>query len=402
MNQNYFESNSNCSGFNQPLQYPIDQSPPQEMSIQDMELQKQQYLEEMQSISNQIQIIDYRNERIDIRYRMECEIKIDELKGKFNGMSIEINKKKELRQLEQAANLSTYTTEPSRRFKSFYDDYDYEESTIPLNEIVSQIPPSIAIMPVLPIMEPEDSLIMGDENLSTIPEKELDKVRKSSVEDLVPIPSESEDTFDSDSKCDLPFCDNHVTFFNPLFNDNDDFTSSDDELLLEEDVPKENFKIYSNPLFEFDDEYISSDVNPLFNEILKDIESEDSYVSKLDEPDLLVTPLSKLNEDECFDSRGDFILEEIKACLTSDSIPPGIDDDDFDPEGDILLLEKLLNDDPSSPLPLKEFNFEELKVIKFDVSMDFKDDYYDLKGDIIYLKSLLIKDTIPNLHPGCF
>ncbi|GKD89357.1 reverse transcriptase domain-containing protein [Tanacetum coccineum] len=35
---------------------------------------------------------------------------------------------------------------------------------------------------------------------------------------------------------------------------------------------------------------------------------------------------------------GDFILEEIKACLTKDSIPPGIDDDDFDPEGDLLLL----------------------------------------------------------------
>ncbi|GKG28449.1 hypothetical protein Tco_0406776, partial [Tanacetum coccineum] len=49
---------------------------------------------------------------------------------------------------------------------------------------------------------------------------------------------------------------------------------------------------------------------------------------------------------------GDFILEEIEACLTNDSIPPGIDDDNFDPKGDLLLLEKLLNDDPSSPLPL--------------------------------------------------
>ncbi|GJR42892.1 reverse transcriptase domain-containing protein [Tanacetum coccineum] len=47
---------------------------------------------------------------------------------------------------------------------------------------------------------------------------------------------------------------------------------------------------------------------------------------------------------------GDFILEEIEACLTNDSIPSGIDDDNFDPEGDLLLLEKLLNDDPSSPL----------------------------------------------------
>ncbi|GJW77364.1 hypothetical protein Tco_0139046 [Tanacetum coccineum] len=35
---------------------------------------------------------------------------------------------------------------------------------------------------------------------------------------------------------------------------------------------------------------------------------------------------------------GDFILEEIEACLSSDSIPPGIDDANFDPEGDICLL----------------------------------------------------------------
>ncbi|GKA50286.1 hypothetical protein Tco_0743359, partial [Tanacetum coccineum] len=139
-NQNLYEPNlcynSNYSGFDRPSQYPIDQSPPQEMSIQDMELQKQQYLDEMQSISNQIQIKDYHNERIDIHYRRECEIKIDELKAKFNKMSIEINKltkEKELRQREQVVNLST--PEPSRCFNSiYYDDNDDEESTIPLSE----------------------------------------------------------------------------------------------------------------------------------------------------------------------------------------------------------------------------------------------------------------------------
>ncbi|GJV92003.1 hypothetical protein Tco_1539816 [Tanacetum coccineum] len=67
-----------------------------------------------------------------------------------------------LNQQEQAANVSIYTPEPSRRFNFIYDDDDDdEESTIPLNEIISQIPPSIAIAPVLPTMEPEDSLIMG-------------------------------------------------------------------------------------------------------------------------------------------------------------------------------------------------------------------------------------------------
>ncbi|GKF86367.1 hypothetical protein Tco_0254194, partial [Tanacetum coccineum] len=64
---------------------------------------------------------------------------------------------------------------------------------------------------------------------------------------------------------------------------------------------------------------------------------------------------------------GDFILEETEASLTSDSIPPEIDDVDFDLEVDILLLEKLLNDDPSSPLPLNKLNFEELKIIKYSI-----------------------------------
>ncbi|GKE93590.1 hypothetical protein Tco_1574685 [Tanacetum coccineum] len=209
MNQNYFKPD--YSSFDQPSQYSIDhqlpiinqewisklnkeiikslqsmfeefrerhqaaninQSPPREMSLHEMDDLKQHYLDEMKSLSNDLGIKDYRNDKIDIRFRRECEDMIDELKGKFNGMSIEINKKKELQYLEQVANLSTY---PSQRFKSFcYDDDDkddYEESTIHLNEIISQLPQSIAITPVLPTMEPEDSLIMGDEHLSTIPKK---------------------------------------------------------------------------------------------------------------------------------------------------------------------------------------------------------------------------------------
>ncbi|GJT13248.1 reverse transcriptase domain-containing protein [Tanacetum coccineum] len=61
---------------------------------------------------------------------------------------------------------------------------------------------------------------------------------------------------------------------------------------------------------------------------------------------------------------GDFILEEIEACLTSKSIPPRIDDADFDPKEDLLTLERLLNSDPSSTLPLEEQKFEELKTVE--------------------------------------
>nr|GFD21356.1 hypothetical protein [Tanacetum cinerariifolium] len=150
----------------------------------------------------------------------------------------------------------------SRCFNSLcYDDDDYAESTIPLNEIISQIPSSIAIISVLLTKDPEDSLIMGNEELSTIPEKESDEFIKSSVEDLVPIPSD------------------------------------DDESISDKEVPEDKVKIYSNPLFKFDDEYISSDVNPLFDEVLENIENKDLYYSNLDEPDLLVTPLSNANED---------------------------------------------------------------------------------------------------------
>ncbi|GJX10935.1 hypothetical protein Tco_0200794 [Tanacetum coccineum] len=264
-----------------------------------------------------------------------------------------------LRQQEQAANLSTHTNEPSRRFDFIYDDDDDdEERTIPLNEIISQLPPSIAITPVLPTMKPEDSLIMRDENLSTFAEREPDEFIKSSVEDLIPILSKSEDTSDNDSECDFPFCDdsspldvlggNFVIFSNPLFDANDDFTLSDDVSFLEEDVPEENFKTYSNPLFEFDEEYISSDINPFYNEVLKDIKNKDSDVSNLDEPALLVTPLSNANEDECFDPGGD--IDEINA----------------------------------------------------DVSTEIDNSYHDSEGDIINLKSLLTNDIIPNLLPEVF
>nr|GEW17863.1 reverse transcriptase domain-containing protein [Tanacetum cinerariifolium] len=51
------------------------------------------------------------------------------------------------------------------------------------------------------------------------------------------------------------------------------------------------------------------------------------------------------------------MLVEIKACITSESIPSGIDNTDLDLEGDIRLQEELLNNDPSlSPLLPKELN----------------------------------------------
>ncbi|GKB63973.1 hypothetical protein Tco_0920159, partial [Tanacetum coccineum] len=323
-------------------------------------------------------IKDYRNEKIDIRYRRECEIKIDELKGNFNKISIEIIKKEKERR-EQAAYVSTHNSQSLSRRSFCYDDdddYDDEESSIPLRDIISKLPLSIAITPDLPIEEPEDSFIIGDEHLNTIPEKESDEFIKSSVEDLVLIPSESEDTSESDSDYDLPSCDDFspindyeeksLTFSNPLFDSNDDFTSSDDESLSDEDVSEDNVKIYSNPLFEFDDEYIFSDINPLFDEVLEDIKCKVSYDSNLDESTFLVTPLSDSNEDECFTpSDGvELLLHRDPSTPTisvvsilegyTDEPPLKENDDLFDLESKGNEWKKILYDAPIDDLMTKD------------------------------------------------
>ncbi|GKA61818.1 hypothetical protein Tco_0761337, partial [Tanacetum coccineum] len=59
----------------------------------------------------------------------------------------------------------------------------------------------------------------------------------------------------------------------------------------------------------------------------------------------------------------EFILEEIEAYLKDDSILPEIDHADCDPEEDICLIEKLLNNDPFQlpPMDLKQSEVTEAK-----------------------------------------
>ncbi|GKB94336.1 reverse transcriptase domain-containing protein [Tanacetum coccineum] len=57
----------------------------------------------------------------------------------------------------------------------------------------------------------------------------------------------------------------------------------------------------------------------------------------------------------------DFILEEIEAELSDTSYKSGIDDAECDPEKDILLLEAILNSEPSSPLPNHANYFPEVR-----------------------------------------
>nr|GFB67974.1 hypothetical protein [Tanacetum cinerariifolium] len=80
---------------------------------------------------------------------------------------------------------------------------------------------------------------MGYEHLSITPETESDEVTESNAENLLPIPSECEVTLEDEIECDMPAKDDcsqfFTTFSNPLFKDNDNFDSSDDESLPDED-----------------------------------------------------------------------------------------------------------------------------------------------------------------------
>ncbi|GJS39035.1 hypothetical protein Tco_0564078 [Tanacetum coccineum] len=176
---------------------------------------------------------------------------------------------------------------------------------------------------------------MGDEHLSTIPETESDEVIKSSVENLVPIPSESKDFSDNESECDVPVCDESsptfTTFSNPLFDSNDNFTSRDDKSLSNEDVPIENFKIYSNPLFE-DEEIISTKIDPHHFNVESDL------LESLLNRDISMVSYPKI----------DSLLEEFSGELAHiDLVPPGINKADFDPKEEIRLVENLSYDNSS-------------------------------------------------------
>ncbi|GJW84281.1 hypothetical protein Tco_0157426 [Tanacetum coccineum] len=163
-----------------------------------------------------------------------------------------------------------------------YDDDDDEESSIPSKDIIiSGLPPCVAITPVLSTEEPVDSLIMEDEHLDTILATESDEVIKSSVEILVPIPSESEGI--PDKMCDVPFHDNSPPLdiskdqFEDFSDSNDDSTSIDDDSFSIDDI---DYVEASPP----DSELVSL-------EEVKDFHTEDGEI----EDDILREKLSKIN-----------------------------------------------------------------------------------------------------------
>ncbi|GKE17608.1 hypothetical protein Tco_1425185 [Tanacetum coccineum] len=209
----------------------------------------------------------------------------------------------------------------------YYNDDNDEESSIPLRDIIIfELPPCISITPVLLTEELVDSLIMEDKHLDTIPATESDEVIKSSVEDLVHTPSESDGI--SESECDLPVC--------------DDSSPKKDEVLDD---------IISIP---------PGNGNDHFN-------AESSLIE------------SVLNRDNVISSpKIDFLLEEFAGELALIApIPPGIVEADFDPKGDIRFIENLMYDN-SFPRPPETLKDDSETVI------DSNNDYSSSDNDSLY------------------
>ncbi|GJV54700.1 hypothetical protein Tco_1455705 [Tanacetum coccineum] len=225
---------------------------------------------------------------------------------------------------EQVVNLDTYTPEPLqyRNIPICYDDDD-DEYSFATQEYLKKF--SFVITPDLP---KSDSLIMEDEHLDTIPETKSDELIKSSVEDLVHTPSESDGI--SEGECDLSVY--------------DDSSPKKDEVLDD---------IISIP---------PRNGNDHFNVESSPIESV-------------------LNRDNVISSpKIDLLIEEFAGELALIApIPSGIVEADLDLKGDIRFIEHLMYDN-SFPRPLETLKDDSETVIDSnnDYSLSDDDSYKDI------------------------
>nr|GEV00867.1 hypothetical protein [Tanacetum cinerariifolium] len=233
-----------------------------------------------------------------------------------------IEKKHEEKQIkeEQAAN-ARYSKIPI----CYDDDDDYNSAIIP--------------------NEPVDYLSMRDEHLNTISATESNEFIKSSVENLVLNPSESE----GKSECDMPAYEAFTTFSNVLFDVDYDFYSSDDQSFSDEDI---------DSLFdEFAGEHTLLKSIPLGIDETDCYPEEETYFTKRllydnsspRPPEEILFANSNADIESFCPSLilikdSDSLMEEIDLYFTlddpmpagielDDPMPAGIEEDDYDSEG---------------------------------------------------------------------
>ncbi|GJU39655.1 hypothetical protein Tco_1192612 [Tanacetum coccineum] len=255
--------------------------------------------------------------------------------------------------------LAEYIKLPSwNLLTSSYNDDDDEESSIPLRDIImSELPP---------------------------------------VENLVQNPSESEDECECDvPDCDDSQTTNFSTFSNPLFNDS---ISSDDESSLEEVIHEISFKTYSNPLFDLDEEIISSDFNLIHNEVLDSAPKNDRSYTESYLPESLLNQDTLMASSPKVDSTLDEFAGELKTIspgivnreheeyisllerlLYDNSSPRPLEDFHVNPN---TIIESL----PTFPIPVEDSDSLRKEIDIFpgpddSIPPGIESDDYDSEGD---------------------
>nr|GEU29560.1 hypothetical protein [Tanacetum cinerariifolium] len=264
-----------------------------------------------------------------------------------------VQKKQEEKQLEE----ERVAEAQNWKLLVCYDDDDDEEISNSLEDnIISQFSPCSAITPNEPVLsteEPDNSLSMGDEHLDTILATELDEVIKSSVENLIPIPSESEG---------IP---EHKYQFEDLSDSNDDFSSTDDDSFSIDKIdyveasPPDS-ELVSSKVMEIvipevggvDDDILLTIKDDILREILLNVNHLFAKIEALnDNPIPFYDPIVSGTPPTLTPfGESDFFLEEVDAFFTIEDEPTSsqLPQSYLDPKGDILLLEAFLNDDHSS------------------------------------------------------
>ncbi|GJS71461.1 hypothetical protein Tco_0704302 [Tanacetum coccineum] len=304
---------------------------------------------------------------------------------------------------EQEANLAVQEEQEEQAAQSFLLNWNF--SMIDDDEYTILYRSTKAITPNLPTEDPDNSLSMGDEHLSTIPETESDEVIKSSVEDLVPIPSESKGI--SDDICDVPFCDNdhfdaEFGLINSLLSRDISITSPKIYFLPEEfggelnlidpilpGIDEDNFNEEEGEIdidiLQIEDEILCEkllNVNLLIDKI-KALNLTPSTLFVLEYPSSSPIPV--------VDS--DFLIEEVDTFLISeDLIPPGIESD-FDSEGDVIFLNDLLNDDPIPEYEHFTFDIEPDTPVINNFDELNEDECFDPGGEINVSQNVIDDDS---------
>ncbi|GJV94196.1 hypothetical protein Tco_1542009 [Tanacetum coccineum] len=226
----------------------------------------------------------------------------------------------------------------------------------------------------------EYSMQYGGEHLSTTPEKESNKVIKSSVENLVPIPSEFKVLTDYESECDMPICGDSSSKNEGL----DDIISipTGKEIDHLDAIPDsvQSLLNYANSIIFLIEEFVGelAPIDPIPPAIVEaDFDQEEDFYSDAIIKSFSPSPIPVEDSDS--------LMEDINIFLApDDSIPPGIENDDYDSEGDVLFLEESLNDDSIS---LPDFDY---KMV---------DDISDNSTRELYVLVPNVLPTFPTLYP---